>query len=102
MRDRIAWTQGASVDLQELYSSFEEEVAERFLTQLDAALSLLSVFPEQASVYSGNVRRLLIGKRRQYGLFYSVVGRRIIISALADLRQDPDKIAEILRQRSAI
>jgi hypothetical protein len=49
--------------------------------------------------FSGKLRRQLLGKKRAYGLFSEVAGRRIVVAALLDLRQDPATLISILRSR---
>jgi plasmid stabilization system protein ParE len=100
MDERLVWTLGADADLQEIYETLGEPQANEFLLRLDAALTLLRIFPEQGPVYSANHRRLLVGRQRFHGLYYSIEGRRIVISAIVDLRQDPEKIAQILKERT--
>ena len=76
----------------------------RFLPALDSALELLKSLPERGSKipHSRLVRRILVGKNRQYGLYYSPVGARLIVIGLFNLRQDPEEIAKILRRRGII
>lgn len=99
MDDRLVWTIGATSDLQEIYSKLSELRANRLLEKLDAALSTLKIFPELAPVYLLHQRRLVIGNDRRYGVFYAIEGRRIVISAVADLRQSPQAIKKQLRSR---
>jgi hypothetical protein len=39
----------------------------------------------------GQIRRVLVTKT-QFGIFYELVGPRIVISSILDLRQDPAQI----------
>jgi plasmid stabilization system protein ParE len=103
--DEIIWTQGATADLQSVYSWLEdggEGRGEALLELVDSSLALLRQFPEMATRYSGNLRRRLVGNRREYGLFYEVAGRRIVVAAFLDLRQDPEKLKEILKERGTV
>lgn len=50
--------------------------------------------------HSTRLRRVLLGRKRQFGLYYSLVGARLIVSALIDLRQAPEKIQTILDERT--
>ncbi|MFT5467196.1 MAG: plasmid stabilization system protein ParE [Verrucomicrobiales bacterium] len=102
MIDELIWTQGATSDLQEVYERLEERregLGEEILTELDGKIGLLKLFPEMAKRYTRRVRRLLFSRRRDFGLFYAINGRRLIVVAVADLRQDPESIARLLKQR---
>ncbi len=98
--DEVIWTLGATSDLQEIYSEVGDLRGDELLTRAEAALSLLRVFPEQGPVYVGTLRRLLVGRDRRYGLFYVIEGRRLVVSAFVDLRQDPEVISTMLRKRT--
>jgi len=94
----IVWTSGAVED----YLTMGGEISSpAFVESLDAALLLLRAFPEYGSKIesSDRLRRILVGRKRQFGLYYSNIGNRLIVTALLDLRQDPEHIAGILRSR---
>lgn len=93
----IIWTASATED----YLRTETGNPEEFAAALDGALCLLNVFPEMGSRvrHSARLRRLLVGKAKQYGLYYAATARRICVVALIDLRQDMDVIERILRER---
>ena len=44
------------------------------------------------------VRKVKIG-RTPYGLFYTIEGKRLMVIAVQDLRQDPGNFARIIRSR---
>ena len=69
----------AERDLQEAYNWVEEHRRgrEQFFLRL----------------YRGRYRRLLI-PRYPFGIFYVVESNRIVVHAVPDLRQDPEKIRE--------
>ena len=48
------------------------------------------------------MRRILVGRNKEFGLYYSIVGKRLVVSALFNLRQDPQRISEILRDRGIL
>jgi toxin ParE1/3/4 len=73
------------------YEEFQEGRGELFMRHLDAALTLLRQHPEIAPVYGSRYRRLLI-RDFPYGIFYEVQPKRIVVSAIIDLRQDPKVI----------
>ena len=85
----------AERDLQEAYNWVEEHRRgrERFFLQ-DVELRLeLKRFPLIGRLYRGRYRRLLI-PRYPFGIFYVVESNRIVIHAVPDLRQDPEKNRE--------
>ena len=84
----------ADQDIQSAFNRYEEFQSGRgelFMHHLDAALTLLRQQPEIAPVYTGRYRRMLV-RDFPYGIFYSVEPTRIVISAIMDLRQDPERI----------
>ena len=93
----IIWTASASED----YLRTETDRSTDFSAAIDGALSLLRVFPEMGPKvrYSTKLRRVLVGREKQYGLYYGLTGERIIVVALIDLRQDPAIIETIIRDR---
>jgi plasmid stabilization system protein ParE len=102
MVEEIVWTSGACEDLQSVFSYLEDRGSGRgdaFVSSVDQLLNLLRLFPELSPRYRREVRRALVGSKRQYGLFYSLHGKRIFIGAVIDLRRAPDEIERILRER---
>lgn len=102
MIDEIVWTQGATTDLQETFGRLEDIGEGRgveLIDQVEFALGLLKEFPEIAPKFGNRLRRKLVGKKCEFGIFYSIIGSRIIIAAVLDLRQDPDQIRRTLKQR---
>ena len=91
---------GADADMDEIYARVEERGGgERLLLAIDRKLELLRSFPRMARpAMSGKVRKVKIG-RTPYGLFYTIEGRRLMVIALQDLRQDPRTLARIIRSR---
>jgi hypothetical protein len=67
-----------------------------FLTVVDAYLARIAVFPEIAPIYFANVRRQVI-RRFPYGIFYEPQPRRILVTAILDLRQEEQQILRRLR-----
>ena len=66
------------------------------MRHLDLAFGQLRTFPEIAPAFHESYRRLLV-HGFPYGIFYMIEGRRIIVSGVMDLRQDPDIIRRRLR-----
>ncbi|MDB6138416.1 MAG: hypothetical protein JWO94_1488 [Verrucomicrobiaceae bacterium] len=82
----------------EFYESCQPGRGDVFMCGLDIALKHLSNFPEMGPVSHGSYRRLLLHKFR-FGIFYTLEGRRIIISGIMDLRQAPGNIRRRLIPR---
>ena len=66
-------------------------LGDRFSVRVEEALDRILDFPESGPVYSGAFRRLLV-RDFPFGIFYSLEGRRAVVQALLDLRQDPRSI----------
>ena len=64
-----------------------------FLQDVELRLEHLQKFPLIGRLYRGRYRRLLI-PRYPFGIFYVVESNRIVVHAVPDLRQDPEKIRE--------
>ncbi len=92
----------ADADIQtafEFYEAFQVGRGEVFMRHLDVAFGQLRTFPEIAPVFHESYRRLLV-HGFPCGIFYTVEGRRIIVSGVMDLRQDPEIIRRRLGGRS--
>lgn len=93
MLDLILLT-AAEIALQEIYDYLEELGAgkgDRFLHALEAALTQIRTFPRSGRAFHQRYRRVLIS-RHLYGVIYSIEGRRIVVTRIVDLRQDPESI----------
>ena len=93
----------ADADIQtayEFYEAYQEGRGGVFMRHLDVAFGRLRTFPEIAPPIHEAHRRLLVHSF-PYGVFYTIEGRRIIIAAVMDLRQDPEIIRRRLRGRNA-
>ena len=91
---------GAESDTDEIYARMEESGSgDRFLMAMDRMLELLRSFPRLVPpALLRKVRKVKIG-RTPYGLFYTIEGRRLMVVAVQDLRQDPRTLARIIRSR---
>ena len=92
----------ADADIQTAFEFYETCQAGRgavFMRYLDVAFGRLRTFPEIAPMFHESYRRLLV-HGFPYGIFYTIEGRRIIVSGVMDLRQDPGIIRQRLRGRS--
>ena len=86
----------ADINIQEAYEWFAaqgEDRADRFLAELDRLLGLLSSFPELGPVVYAKRRRLLM-REFNFGIFYTLVGARVVVSNVLDLRSDPEWLRE--------
>jgi hypothetical protein len=63
---------------------------------VDAYLARIGTFPEIAPRYFENVRRQVM-QDFPCGIFYQILPTRILVMAILDLRQDPEKIRRRLR-----
>jgi plasmid stabilization system protein ParE len=92
----VAFLLSAERDLQEAYNWDEEHRQGRekfFLQDVELRLEHLKRFPLIGRLYRGRYRRLLI-PQYPFGIFYVAEANRIVIHAVLDLRQDPEKIGE--------
>ncbi len=86
----------ADINIQRAYEWFDahdEGRADRFLAELDRLLGLLATFPELGPVVYATRRRLLM-REFNYGIFYTIIGVRVIVSNVLDLRRDPEWLRE--------
>jgi toxin ParE1/3/4 len=93
----------ADADIQtayEFYEAYQAGRGEVFMRHLDVGFGRLRISPEIAPIFYGPYRRLLV-HGFPYGIFYTVEGRRIIVTGVMDLRQDPDIIRRSLGGRKA-
>ena len=92
----------ADADIQSAYEFYERSRPGRgevFMRYLDLAFGRLREFPESAPVFYRSYRRMLM-RGFPFGIFYALEGRRIVISSIMDLRQDPEAIRRRLRGRA--
>lgn len=92
--------EGAEKDALTIYVSlFEEEPAraEKFSSTFDRALLDIQKFPEIGKRFHENLRRKLVPGFYDYGIFYVVETSRVVVHAVLNLRQDPDRILERLK-----
>ena len=75
---------GAQADLIGLCARHGENAYQR----IDQELELIRKMPEIAPIFAGRFRRRVVSGM-PFGIFYSSLGSRVIVSAVLDLRQDP-------------
>lgn len=95
MLEEVIWVSGAAQEYLEANPKLVSSEA------IDALIELVRLFPDIGSKVSASkrIQRVLVGRNKIYGLFYSVTGKRLIIVALIDLRQSPAEIENVLRRR---
>lgn len=89
----------ADSEIQGAFNRYEEIQSGRgevFLRQLDLAFGIVRRNPEIGSKYGMNYRRILV-RGFPYGVFYQVQPARIIVAAVLDLRQSPDRLRKRLQ-----
>jgi len=69
----------------------------QFIQELELAYEYLRRHPRIGRLYANNRRRFLVPDY-PFSIFYAVEGNRIVISAVLDLRQDPEKIRKRLAE----
>lgn len=95
----VVFLSGADTDLQAVFNQFEdyrEGFGSEFMAALEAHLAHLAVFPLLAPIYLRTVRRRVM-HGFPYGIFYEPQPTRLIIVAILDLRQDPERIRRRLQ-----
>ena len=88
----------ADLDIQVAFARYEDYQLGRgqvFMRQLDAAFTLLREHPDIAPVDAGPYRRMLI-RDFPYGIFYQTQPTRIVVSAILNLKQNPQSIRQKL------
>ena len=96
----VVFLLSAEQDLQKAYTWVEEHRQGReqiFLHDVESQLEHLKRFPLVGRIYRGRYRRLLVS-RYPFGMFYVAESNRIVVHAILDLRQDPEKIPERLSE----
>ena len=90
----VVFLAGADADLQAAFNRFEdyrEGFGVEFMQAVEAHLARVAMFPLLAPVYLGKIRRRVL-RGFPYGVFYEPHATRIIVVAILDLRQDPERI----------
>jgi plasmid stabilization system protein ParE len=93
----VIFLRAAEGDVQNIYERLDADRGEKFLSTLDDTVGHLRRFPQIGRVYSGKYRRLLLPNRYPHAIIYVVESNRIVIHAVFDLRQNPEKLIERLR-----
>lgn len=89
---------GAEHDIQEMFNvlfDLSERKANRWLEEVDRVIYILSAHPAAGRLFRGHSVRSINLHPFPLSLFYTVVGARILVGAVLDMRQRP---ADLLRQ----
>ena len=81
----------AEQDVRGAFVWYEDRVSglgREFLRCVDASMAQINRAPEMYTVIYQNIRRILT-RRFPFGIFYFVVGQRIIVLAVLHARRDP-------------
>lgn len=79
----------------EYYEGRQSGLADRFLTEVEAAVGRIERYPEMWAKVSPRIRRCLV-HRFPLALFYHAAAKEIEIVAVADLRRDPGRWEDLL------
>ena len=77
------------------YESQSDGLGYDFLDEYEKTISRICRFPEAWLLVTSHLRRCLM-RRFPYAIFYTVMEDEIVITAVADLRMDPDNIREVI------
>ena len=83
----VVLLQSAQADLLEIYTLH----GEASYHVIDRSMERIRLMPEIAPIYHGRFHRKVV-RGTPFGIFYAIVGKRIIVSFVLDLRQDPSVI----------
>ena len=95
----VEFLSGADDDLQVAFNRFEdyrEGFGVEFMMAVDANLARVCSLSRNSSTLHGEVRRQVM-QRFPFGIFYEAFPKRILVTAILDLRQDPERIRTRLR-----
>lgn len=95
----VIWLLRADIALQEAFEREDErspEAASDLLESIDRVVEVIRDFPEFFREIYPPFRRAIVGKPKRFGMFYVVEARGIIVHALEDLRQEPERIRKKL------
>ena len=85
---------GAEIEFHEAYARLAGSGfgrADRFDHLVQEGLRQLAGFPRSGPEYIAPYRRLVL-REFPYALYYALEGRRVLVHALLDLRQNPDSV----------
>ena len=77
----------------QFYETQSPGLGDDFLFEYERALLRIRSFPEAWAPVSTHLRRCLL-RRFPYAVFYTKEGTDIVISAVSDLRRNPEKLPQ--------
>ena len=77
------------------YESQSEGLGHDFLDEYEKTILRICRFPEAWTCVTSHLRRCLM-RRFPFAVYYTVIDEQIVITAIADLRMDPDSIRELI------
>ena len=101
MIDDIHYLSEAQQDLAEAVNAWEamhEGFGRRLFAEIDNLVVSIGEYPHSYPRYRDDVRRALVAGL-PFGVFYYATEHQLVIVAIADLRRDPDRIAEVVSKR---
>mgnify|MGYP001558731832 CR=1 FL=1 len=84
----------AELDLFEAFNFYDEQssgLGEEFIRCVDAKLEFINRHPKTCPKMYKDFRRGLIS-RFPFGIYYKIERKRIVVFAVLDLRQNPERI----------
>ncbi|MEJ2635282.1 MAG: type II toxin-antitoxin system RelE/ParE family toxin [Calditrichia bacterium] len=90
---RLRYTERARNDLEFAFTWYERQrrgLGFEFLDCIEVAILAINDFPEMCEISHSNLRRFII-RRFPFSIFYSIEKAEIIVHAVFDNRQDPEK-----------
>ncbi len=89
---KIEFLEPAYLEYQEaieFYKLQSEGLEKRFVAEIDKTLSIISNYPESFSQYTDNTRKAVVNIF-PYNLIYSMIGKNILIMAVAHQHRKPN------------
>ena len=90
----------AEVDLQRAFQRYEDKgtgLGIKFLEHVESGIRQVQQFPDSGFKITQKHRRVLL-KKFPYGIFYTTYPKRIVVSAILDLTQNPCEIGKRLNE----
>jgi plasmid stabilization system protein ParE len=91
---KIFYTDRAWQDLELAFGWYEEQhsgLGHEFLDSLESTIKIIEEMPKLYAIHHKQFRRALL-RRFPFAVFYTIEQESVIIHAVFDNRQDPEKI----------
>ncbi|MCA1743782.1 MAG: type II toxin-antitoxin system RelE/ParE family toxin [Desulfonatronovibrio sp.] len=79
------------------YESQSDGLGADFLNEYEKTISRICKFPQAWIRLNPHLRRCLM-RRFPYAVLYTVMEKEIVVTAIADLRMDPDSIHKLIHR----